>query len=306
VEGFNINPASGALTPVPGTPTTVAGQSDSLAITPDGNSLYQSILSNPGKVEGFDIASNGLLTRYDGSPYDSGGVFPSFFSVAVTPTQTPVPAFGPGTGKSGVVVPFDASATTVRGGEATRYSWDFGDQSTGLSSQPKISHTYAKDGTYTVKLTVRNDCDPNAVFTGSLVSVGNAFYCNGSPTATTTRQVVIDSVLDGAANAKKKQKQKGKKVKLQVKVVAGEKLTAALEGKVRFGKGKVATLAPKSVPLGADTATKLKLKPAKKNSSKKILKALDAGKKPEATLKGTLTDALGNVAPFDFEVALKR
>ena len=306
VEGFNINQANGALTQIPGTPVTVAGQSDALAITADGNSLYQSILSNPGQVEGFAInRTSGGLTRYTGSPYASGTTFPSFFSVAITPTQTPVPSFtAPATAKSGQAVAFNASGTTVRGGEATKFSWEFGDGATAPDGGSTLSHTYAADGTYTVKLTVRNDCDPDAVFTGTVATIGNAVYCNGSPTASTTRQVVVDSVVDGSVKAKKKQKQKGKKVKLQVKVVAGEQLTAALKGKVKFGKAS-AKLKPKSVAVAAGATKKLKLKPKKKASSKKIFKALDAGKKPKAKLKSTLTDALGNTAKAKLKVTLK-
>jgi len=306
VEGFNINAATGALTQIPGTPVTVAGQSDALAITPDGNSLYQSILSDPGQVEGFAINPiNGGLSRFTGSPYASGTTFPSFFSVAITPTQTPVPSFTvPATPKSGQAIAFNASGTTVRGGEATKFSWDFGDGSTVSNGSPTISHAYAADGTYTVKLTVRNDCDPSAVFTGTVATIGNAVYCNGAPTASTTRKLTLDSVLQGTATAKPRQKQKGKKVKVQVKVAAGEQLTVALAGKVKVGKVR-ARLAPKSVSVGAGTTRKLKLKPAKKASSKKILEALAKGKKPKAKVKGTLTDAAGNAANLKFEVELK-
>lgn len=54
----------------------------------------------------------------------------------------------PGTGTA---VSFDASASS---GSPTIYSWDFGNGQTASSAEPKISHTYAGPGTYTVKLEV--------------------------------------------------------------------------------------------------------------------------------------------------------
>ncbi len=109
VEGFAINQATGALTQIVGTPVTVAGQTDGLAITPDGKNLYDSLLADPGAVEGFTIGTVGALAPVSGTPFATGGKFPSFFSVAVTPTQTPVPDFSSSPGKAGEPTSFDAS-----------------------------------------------------------------------------------------------------------------------------------------------------------------------------------------------------
>src|SRR5699024_8522817 len=55
---------------------------------------------------------------------------------------------------SGLAATFDASGSSASGGASiTKYDWDFGDSST-HGSDAKPSHTYAKAGTYRVKLTV--------------------------------------------------------------------------------------------------------------------------------------------------------
>ncbi|WP_210480609.1 PKD domain-containing protein [Naasia sp. SYSU D00948] len=50
---------------------------------------------------------------------------------------------------------FDASASADADGSITSYAWSFGDGSTGTGATP--SHTYAKAGTYSVKLTVTDN-----------------------------------------------------------------------------------------------------------------------------------------------------
>ncbi len=306
VEGFTINPATGALTQIPGTPLSLAPrQSRGVALTPDGENLYVSMLSNPGVVEGLAVGAGGGLTRLTGSPYETEGEFPNFFSVAVTPTQTPEPAFSaPATGKAGEQLDFDASATTVRGGEATRFDWDFGDGTTAADGGSTISHAYTQDGTYTVTLTVTNDCDPAAPAIDGVVSVGNAIYCRGARQAQTTGTVVVDSVVDGEVKAKKTQKQKGKKVVVEAKVIAGEQLDAKLKGKIRIS-GRRFSLAPKTKSVDAGQTKKFKLKPKKPKHTKKILRALDQGKTGKTRLMAKLTDEVGNKAKSKLKVTLE-
>ncbi len=164
IEGFGINPATGALAQIAGTPLALGGQPQGVAVTPDGAHAYVSLLMNPGRVVGLDVGASGSLTSINGSPFASGGVFPSFFSVAVTPTQTPEVAFASDPGKPGKPTGFDAGATTVRGGLPTRFDWEFGDGTALADGGPTPTHTYAEAGVYDVELTVTNDCDPDAVF----------------------------------------------------------------------------------------------------------------------------------------------
>jgi 6-phosphogluconolactonase (cycloisomerase 2 family) len=80
ISAFTINPATGALTAVPGSPFPtggfsggVSGPGTSLAVTPDNRFLYA---TNPGSVDVsvFSIAANGALTPIAGSPFLLAGV----------------------------------------------------------------------------------------------------------------------------------------------------------------------------------------------------------------------------------------
>ena len=257
VEGFAINPTTGSLTQDVD-PVILAGQTFGIAVSPDGAFLYDSLLANPGAVEGFSI-SGASLQPLDGSPYPTGGVFPSFFSVGITPTQTPDAKFKSAGGKANKPLSFDASRTTVAGGFPSRFDWDFGDGSTLGNGGSTPTHVFLKDGTYKVELTVRNDCAPDAVFTGGVASVGSAVYCNGPTTGTVTHKVTVDSKVDGKLSAKRTQKQKPGKVVVKAKVKAGERLTATLKGKVKRG-GKSFALRGKTKDVGAGKTKKLKLK----------------------------------------------
>jgi 6-phosphogluconolactonase (cycloisomerase 2 family) len=75
ISAFTINPATGVLTPVPGSPFPTGGFSTggnvggiSLAVTPDNRFLYA---ANAGSSDTsiFSIAANGALTPIGGSPF---------------------------------------------------------------------------------------------------------------------------------------------------------------------------------------------------------------------------------------------
>ena len=74
VSAFSINPATGVLTSVPGSPFATggnAGQGISLTATPDDKFL---IAANGGSrtITVFSIAANGALSQIAGSPFNSG------------------------------------------------------------------------------------------------------------------------------------------------------------------------------------------------------------------------------------------
>lgn len=297
VEGFAIDPTTGSLTQDVD-PVTVAGQTDGIAVSPDGAFLYNSLLADPGAVEGFSI--DGLaLQPLDGTPFPTGGAFPSFFSVGITPTQTPDPKFKAAGGKANKPLPFNASKTTVAGGFPARFDWNFGDGFNLGNGGPKPTHVYLQDGTYHVTLTVHNDCASDAVFTGDVASVGSAVYCNGPPTATITHKVTVDSKVDGKLKAKKTQKQKQGKVVVKAKVKAGERLTAKVKGKIKQG-GNSYVLKGKSKTVKAGKTKTLKLKLKKKSQAAKV-----ASGKAEATLNGKLVDEFGNTSKKKLKVKLK-
>lgn len=189
VRGFTLS-ATGVPSAISGSPFGTGTQLQNLAIAPDGRALYTAQLNDPTLLSGFSIGATGALTPFAGSPFPGSGGFPSFYATAVTPTQTPDVTLDASPGGPGTASALTAAAT-VRGGRVTRYDWDFGDGQTLPDAAATASHVYASPGTYTARVTVTNDCDPNAVFRHGTVFVGRTTYCNGSRTATAERTVVV-------------------------------------------------------------------------------------------------------------------
>src|ERR1043165_2631593 len=76
ISVFSIDPATGALTLVPGSPFPTGGASGSgisLAVTPDNQFLFASS-SGSNNITVFSVAPNGTLTSISGSPFAVGGV----------------------------------------------------------------------------------------------------------------------------------------------------------------------------------------------------------------------------------------
>ncbi len=80
-----------------------------------------------------------------------------FLPELVKPNQPPVADFSytPAQPKVNETVKFDGSASRDPDGQITAYLWDFGDGKSG--SGKTAEHAYAKEGTYKVCLTVRDD-----------------------------------------------------------------------------------------------------------------------------------------------------
>lgn len=71
ISGFTIDPATGTLTLIPGSPFPTGGvgfNGISLAVTPDNRFLYAAN-SNTSNISIFSIAANGSLTPITGSPF---------------------------------------------------------------------------------------------------------------------------------------------------------------------------------------------------------------------------------------------
>lgn len=77
ISVFSIDPATGALTQVPGSPFPTGGASASagisLGVTPDNRFLFASS-SGSANITVFSIAANGTLTPISGSPFAAGGI----------------------------------------------------------------------------------------------------------------------------------------------------------------------------------------------------------------------------------------
>jgi len=80
VSAFSIDPSSGNLTPVPGSPFPLDSSSPSsgfdfgisLAVTPDGQFLMAGNAPS-GRITSFSIGADGSLTAVPGSPFFAGG-----------------------------------------------------------------------------------------------------------------------------------------------------------------------------------------------------------------------------------------
>ncbi|MFF0492430.1 lactonase family protein [Nocardia sp. NPDC004068] len=74
VAVLRIDPSTGVLTPVPGSPFATGGLTPhGIALSPDGRRLYTpNALTNT--VTGFDVATDGSLRPLPGSPYQGGAL----------------------------------------------------------------------------------------------------------------------------------------------------------------------------------------------------------------------------------------
>jgi len=92
---------------------------------------------------------------------------------AATPAPKPPMALL-GTPPQGGTVPvtarFDASGSVDPDGKIASWAWDFGDGAKGEGAT--VSHTFAKPGTYAVKLTLTDDQGLTATATATLVTIG--------------------------------------------------------------------------------------------------------------------------------------
>jgi|ERR1051326_1852239 6-phosphogluconolactonase (cycloisomerase 2 family) len=75
ISAFAINPKTGTLVPVPGSPFQVgpntSGSTMSLTPSPNGHFLFQ-VDESSTLIRTFNIAANGVITEAAGSPFDTG------------------------------------------------------------------------------------------------------------------------------------------------------------------------------------------------------------------------------------------
>ena len=86
VSGYTIDPSTGALTAIAGSPFDAASEPSSVAVDPSGKFAYvaNEVSGSTGNVLGYMInPSTGALTAIAGSPF-AAGFAP--FSVAVDPS----------------------------------------------------------------------------------------------------------------------------------------------------------------------------------------------------------------------------
>jgi len=130
------------------------------------------------------------------------------WNIAMSPDQAPLARFSFKAAPVGHVCKFDASSSASPSGKIDQYFWDFGDGKTAQSSEAIIEHTYAKEGDYSVSLTVTNSAGtstkqrltPASVLIQSplkanMYSASNAAIThNGGPTAESKQKITISAM----------------------------------------------------------------------------------------------------------------
>jgi len=130
------------------------------------------------------------------SGYDVLALLPDQVEIAVeSGTAPPNPVVnGPFTSDEGASVDMSAAGSTDPDGDALTFAWDFGDGATG--SGPTVSHTYAQNGVFTVRLvatdtrglfteavtmaTVSNVAPSIGAFAGATLLPGETYTAGGS------------------------------------------------------------------------------------------------------------------------------
>jgi DNA-binding beta-propeller fold protein YncE len=186
--------SDGSLTPVACNPTSNCSTGTTptgVAVSPSGRFLY--VTNHASTVSVFAINPDGSLAPIGCDPTSNcnTGTDPDFQSIAAQPDQGPRAVFGVRAGRRGVPTGFDGSPSSDSDGRVVRYDWDFGDGTKALDGGVTPTHRYARNGRYTVKLTVTDSsgCSTVLVFTGQTAS------CNGTSAATRSQPVGVDITL---------------------------------------------------------------------------------------------------------------
>lgn len=133
-------------------------------------------------------------------------------------------------------------------------------------------------------------------------AVDTAGNADLSPAAATFE--VLDDAVEGTVRADRKQERRGDKVVLVVRIEADEQLSARAKGKIDPGKGRIG-LETVTKDVGAGATAKLKLRPARGNQERKLVRRLKGGGKAAAKIDVRLTDEAGNSDRTRVEVKVR-
>jgi YVTN family beta-propeller protein len=147
-----------------GPPIPLGPAPNGVAITPDGTTAYVTN-ENPNMVIPVDLTTNTA-----GAPIAAGSC--TYGVATITPDQAPVASVAVVTNRHHTATKFNASASRGTTSRIAQYTWRFGDGTTATTTSPRISHTYAKAGRYTIVLTVTDTAGTSTtqVFTGQSMS----------------------------------------------------------------------------------------------------------------------------------------
>lgn len=122
------------------------------------------VSGNPATVESYrlykvDTTGDSLVGACSNLPVsvDAGKIYIWIDDMPKTENVAPTAHViaNPTSGYAPLAVSFDGSGSTDPDGKIVSYSWDFGDGNTGTGAT--VAHTYTEKGTYTAKLTVKDD-----------------------------------------------------------------------------------------------------------------------------------------------------
>lgn len=164
----------------------------------------------------------------------------------------------------------------------------------GACSGPDESHTPSAplaEGSYTFEVV---STDPTGNTDPTLAARTFAVKAESTP----------DTAISGSASVRKIQKQRGKKIKVAVKLKAGENLTATVTGKVRDGRRKAGLKKVTRSLVTGDSVT-LVLGLSKKSMNRALLARAKKSGKVNALVVVGLTDGAGNSQAFRLAVKLR-
>ncbi len=177
VSGFAIDPSSGKLTPVPGSPVKASDLGPfGVVVSPDGRFLYVSNTGNspssPGSVSAYRIdGKTGAISELGGSPYTTGI---AAGGVAMTPDGKRLYVAN---GESATISAFarDADSGALSPVSGSPFSAGTGEP-TGLAITPDGRHLYSANGSPEVQA-------DNKVHAFTVASSGALKEIQGSPYA---------------------------------------------------------------------------------------------------------------------------
>lgn len=164
VSTFRIGDA-GALVRLADRPAPTGGLlSQAMVIAPDMRTMYVANRGS-GDVSRLAVAADGSVRRTGGRT-SIGAASPGYQGLAITPDQSPVAMVSAEV--DGATVRLSGAGSTDPDGRITRYDWDFGDGTSADDGGAAPVHTYARAGSFTVRLTVTDDegCSAASGFTG--------------------------------------------------------------------------------------------------------------------------------------------
>ncbi len=156
VASFVFSPTSGSAPLTVTFDASASYDSDGTIVSYSWN--FGDGATGSGRVTSHTYASNGTFTIRLTVTDNEGKTGSTSKSITIVKINDPPIAefsFSPPTGIFPLQVSFDASASWDPDGSIVQYSWDFGDGSTG--SGKVVSHTYTSWGTFSIRLTVRDN-----------------------------------------------------------------------------------------------------------------------------------------------------